>query len=101
MASVEVHAGAQLVGENEADAPEGRPERENVIDWLVPEERDAVMVPAPVVPWVREMVPELEREKSNDAGGGGGGGVGDDCVVADAGEDCAEALPAASMAETV
>ena len=95
MVMADVQAGAQLVGENEAVAPVGRPERENVTDWLAPEERDAVMVPAPVVPWVREMVPELEREKSNDAGGGG------DCVVADTGADCAEALPTASMAETV
>src|SRR2546426_6226195 len=32
----------------------------------MPEEREAVMVPAPCVPWMTEILPEFAREKSND-----------------------------------
>jgi len=47
---------------------------EKETDWLVPDERVAVAVFVTELPWVTDLFPPLEREKSK-AGGGGGGGV--------------------------
>ena len=41
-------------------------------DWVVPEERVAVTELVTEDPWVTDLEPPLEREKSNTGGGGGG-----------------------------
>ena len=79
-----VQAGVQDTGENEAEVPEGKPERENDTEADVPDVRDAVMVLDTLNPCTTDTeVREGEREKSNN---GGGGGV-TARVVADTGDD--------------
>ena len=67
--SVEVHGGLQLVGENEAGAPVGRPEVVKETDCAVPETRDAVIVFVTDEPFVTERAPPLVREKLKEVGG--------------------------------
>jgi hypothetical protein len=59
------HVGVQLFEENEALAPVGKPEVKKETNWELPELRFAVMVLVVENPWVTDLSPELEREKSN------------------------------------
>jgi hypothetical protein len=61
--SVEEQVGLQLVEENEAVAPVGKPEAENVTAWALP---DAKVAPIELVteePATTDMPPELDTEK--------------------------------------
>ena len=67
MVRVEVQVGLQDAGEKEAVAPAGRPDAKKATDWVVPDVRVAVTVLVTEEPWVTDLAPPLEREKSNEA----------------------------------
>ena len=60
--------GEQEVGEKEGVAPVGSPEVENETDWEVPETRVAVTELVTDEPWLTDLLPPLEREKSKTGG---------------------------------
>jgi len=59
--------GVQDVCENEALAPCGKPVTDNETDWVVPEISVAVYVMVVDEPWITDLLPPLEREKSKPA----------------------------------
>jgi hypothetical protein len=65
MVRVEEQLGLQLAEENEAVAPEGRPDTEKETDWLPPEARVALMELVTEEPATTDLSPELAKEKLN------------------------------------
>ena len=65
MVNVEEQVGLQLAGENEAVAPAGNPEAENVTGCALPETNVAVIELVTDDPAVTDLFPVLLREKSN------------------------------------
>jgi hypothetical protein len=63
--NVEEQLGLQLASENEAVAPAGNPEAENVTGWALPETNVAVIELVTEEPAVTDLLPVLLREKSN------------------------------------
>jgi hypothetical protein len=60
---VEEQAGLQLVEENEAVAPVGKPETERVMAWALPDAKVVLIELVTEDPATTEMSPELDREK--------------------------------------
>ena len=65
MVNVEEQVGLQLAGNNEAVAPAGNPEAENVTGCALPETNVAVIELVTDDPAVTDLFPVLLREKSN------------------------------------
>jgi hypothetical protein len=59
------HAGVQEADEKDAVAPEGTPDVENEINWLVADATLAVIELATEEPGVTDLSPEFDREKLN------------------------------------
>ena len=66
--TVEEQLGLQLFWENEAVAPEGNPDAENVTDCALPETSAALIELVTDEPAVTDLSPELESEKSKASG---------------------------------
>jgi hypothetical protein len=60
------HVGVQEVTEGVATAPEGSPELEKVTPWPVPETRVAATLLETDCPWMTDLFPPFEREKSKE-----------------------------------
>jgi len=61
---VVLHAGLQLVGENDADAPVGRPDAEKITACGAPETNAAEIVDVATDPCVTDLLPSFDSEKS-------------------------------------
>ena len=61
------HVGVQEVGEKTADAPVGSPDEVRETDCEVPETKVAVMVFVTDWPWVTDLLPPLDTEKTKAA----------------------------------
>ena len=81
---VVLHAGLQLVGENDADAPVGRPDAEKITGCGAPETNAAEIVDVATDPCVTDLFPLFDSEKSN----------GTPWVVADADGESVDVFPA-------
>jgi hypothetical protein len=67
---VVVQVGLQVPGESDPVVPVGRPETEKIMDCAVPEERVAAIVFVIDEPWLTDLLPPFETEKSKASGDG-------------------------------
>jgi hypothetical protein len=81
---VVLHAGLQLAGENDADAPVGRPDAEKLTGCVAPATKAAEIVDVAADPCVTDLLPSFDSEKSN----------GTPWVVADADGESVDVFPA-------